>query len=323
MKKDVKKISVRFIFTFGILWGFLESMIVFGVMNLEKGGGKYFITLLLFSLFLSIINWYYDKLTQDRELSTLLNNIKIRTSSISRHSKRFHSDGSYYKLLFLDWRIETELKKIRKLHGGHFQIEGRKPFDNLIYVFRSVITKLQEGDVYRTLSCIDFWEHVRLERNFFLTENLEAAKRGVTIKRILIIDKELFKSKIRSDDRRILEDVVRGIYEKAINSKGYFDKMELKFFYSDNYTKDISYPVPYALITNDNFDDYMALLPTFNQFRDSPFLDIYFTHDKTNTHFITHDRRFEDLWGRNKGLYTLEETYDKLFGVESTTANKT
>jgi len=307
-------IGNRFIATFSLLWTFLESLDSFHVLTLpEKRGVEYYLLLSGFCLIVAIVNYILGEFNRKNiKLLKFKRTALGRTFSIKRHLNRFVVEGSYFKLLYLDWRLEVELKKIRSLIGEHIQIEGRKPVDNITYIFRSILMKLQVGDEYITVSCLDFWENVQLHKGFFLTENIEAAKRGVKIKRVIVIDRRWLKRKGFESQFDKLKLFVNGLFDKYEDDPDNFSKMELFFYASDNYEQDASYPAPYAMITNDYYQDYMALLPKLKNFDDTPYIDLFFTQDKNNPHFVSHYKRFEDLYNKRVNKYNLQSLRDLL-----------
>lgn len=313
IKESTQEIGKRFVAAFSLFWLFLESLNSFGLISLTSRGATYYLLLTVASLLTAVVNYYIGVFNKKNiRLYKYKRAATVRVNSIKRHAARFLSEGSYFKLLFLDWRLQVELIKIRNLTGEHIQIEGRQPIDNITYIFRSILTKLQAGDEYITVSCIDFWEHVKLHRGFFLTENVEAAKRGVKIRRVIVIESAWLNKVSHESQFNRLKTLVDNLYEKYEDDPDNFVKMELLFFVSENYEKDAAYPVPYAMITNDTHNDYMALLPRLHDYKESPFIDIYFTQDKNNPHFITHTRRFEDLYNKKSNKFTLQEMKNKM-----------
>ena len=299
-----------FIGTFGAIWTFLESGERFmGVIVIADKGWLYYLGILLLSTALSVGYAKYAALRNTNYLIIdLSKKIQDKMKSLNRRHKMMMVDQSYFKLLFVYWRIESELEKGKMVDGGHFALPAKTAFDYIIYVFSSLLNRLRNTDEFITLSNIDFWERVIKTRNTFLTDNLRAVERNVIIKRIVLVDRRVLDSKKFSQEREKINYVARGIYERYRRNTVNFERMDWFFYVSDQYDLDNQAPVPYAIMYNKASNEHLAVLPRFSEtIEEDSQIEFHFSQRKNDDNILPYVHRYNETNAQKTNLYSIPD----------------
>ena len=211
-----------------------------------------------------------------QRIDTSIRRIQTRVGEYSRAS-------DYYKLILADWRLATEASKFDDLHRGLWTLFAHETYDYFLYVFTQIVNGLRDEDEYVTLSKLEFWLKdrddedlkARLARSLegsgaaahsaektaptsFLTANIRAHLRGVRIRRIIVVDSNLFGASTVAEEG--LEDLCRLVtHFDKVSRQFPHSKLLTQFYVSDDYKKDCGADAPYALISCHSQKSYMLL----------------------------------------------------------------
>ncbi len=304
-----------FLFAFSSFWMFLEfgeryQLVDVNVPELIVGTG-----VLGLSLFIALVSAFLiEKKQQNRQIENLWKQMSARSVALRQTYEALMAEKSYFKLLFLDWRLQSELEKSRITSGGFILLPAKKAFDYTIYVFSSLMNRLQTTDSYMTISNLKFWSRVRFGEGHFLNENLRASDRGVVIRRIIIINEETLLLRNASPEWEELCSFVGRLYQFYGSNPRPFQGIEWLFFVSNNYEIDCCAPVPYAVLTNAPFNEHMALLPVIaqNENEESQ-IKVYFSAQKDDLEINRLIDRYDGLYRQRSRHFDIQSFYEILF----------
>lgn len=305
-----------FIGIFSAIWTFLECGDKFGVITISQRDLSYFMGIVAVSMGFSIANaLFVASRLANYQVIELSERVINKLKRLQKRVNLMIADRSYFKLIFADWRIETELEKSKMTDGGHFTLPAKSSFNYIIYVFSCILNRLRHSDEYITLSNIDFWAQVLRIGNNFLTDNLRAIERRVTIRRIILVDRnvlESFQSPNLEKDR--IRFVVSTLYNKYQRNTAIFEGVEWYFYISDNYPSENHPPVPYAIMYNKILEEYLAVLPriTGDQANDDS-VELHFSQRKNDDNITPFILRVNELLSHKTALYSIPGFYDEVF----------
>ena len=100
---------------------------------------------------------FFQKQTLDSEM---IKSSRLGQRYIKKAISEAVSLSGYYKLMVISWRLNTEVKKIKRILACQLTIESLRAFDHIIYVFKSLMIMLRPGDEYIGLCDMNFWSNV-------------------------------------------------------------------------------------------------------------------------------------------------------------------
>jgi len=318
-KNRIRKLITLFIATSSIIWGFVESLDAFGLISVAGRELKHYLLLVLACILISFLinyltlNFWYKRIVQDEKLKTNLKKIK----KLKKITKSVAFEGHYHKAMFIEWRVNTLLEKIKKISAGHITLDAKNSYDYIIYIFGSIIKQLNPGDTYLALSNLDFWTRIDFNSGVFLSENAKALARGVCFRRIIIVDESTIYDENKAVQRQELCRIVNCLRIWAHKYPKEFSAfIEFTFFLSNNYAEQSRYPVPYAILVNNKHSDFMTIIPQLHTYSQTPTIDIYFTHSEADLHYTRHLNRFEDFSKISEKKYDLNAMHKLLSQLE-------
>lgn len=188
--------------------------------------------------------WIQGKVEKKQELEVITDFFR---------SKMPGSKESYFKMKVLQWRARLLMERVQKLNNKDTtEFECRDDYSNMIYTFMGLISELEEGDTYYTLSSLKFWKRLQYTRGHFLDENMDAVARGVKIHRLIIMDKRILSGDQEPKSAFSIEDVSHVVskltaYSKSVTGRKYFKKMDLLFVPVDDYPATYRDEIPWAI----------------------------------------------------------------------------
>jgi hypothetical protein len=132
------------------------------------------------------ISKHLDELSEHESLLDHINTILSNLVNLNRNEKRL-------MLSVMVDRLENDAKVFAQIGGQHTYIKELEKVKSPIQkIFESFIDNLKKGDEYITISNLDFWSYKTLSHMMqFADSNVTAAERGVSIKRVIVIDKKI------------------------------------------------------------------------------------------------------------------------------------
>lgn len=239
--------------------------------------------------------------------------VRGRLEELQMRGWEIERGESYYRLLFFVWRLEVELKKTESINGGVISLPAISAFDYMTFVFSNIMRGLSEGDEYVTTSCVEFWHRVKQGDGAFLDQNMKAALQGVVVNRVILVDARAFdESHQQQEYKKKLEGVVRYFYEKQKAHPEEFELMNHFFVLSEEYEEEAKSPVPYAIVTNPDLKEYMAILPSLQSQPNESLMKIEFGRYRdvaTEAHYL----KFQEFFHQRHSKYTIDKMYQMLF----------
>ncbi|PKV52555.1 hypothetical protein ATE84_4675 [Aquimarina sp. MAR_2010_214] len=232
--------------------------------------------------------------------------------------RSFDKKNAYFPLLLINWRLKIELSKVNKIKGGEWNLNALKTYEYLRNVFGSIISLLNKGDEYITLSNLDFWSEDRYGATDFVTSNLDAAKKGVIIKRIIIIDEKIIETpQSYPDELSSLLKIIKELKRKIGNRREDARNMQTYFYLSKNYDDDARPPVPFAIIYDKTEDRYISMLPSnLITKKENPYVSIKLK-DPQNDHDVRASKdRFHDIYSKTTELMSIDAIESKVLEAQ-------
>lgn len=216
-------------------------------------------------------------------------------------------EESYFKLLFLNWRIGTELEKAKNILAGNIKIDAKNDHDYIIYIFRMLIKHLKEGDEFIGLCDMNFWSRMELGSGYYLSENIEAVRRGVSIKRLIVVNQSTLFADSNNEDKKRLIEIVKNLYNWASVNSVEFEKMDFHFFINDDSFGGDDYPKSFAFLNHQSGKDYMSIIPDMDTSDNNSFVYIDFKSLDVEKTLIERKSKFEELSKLKHKKKTLED----------------
>lgn len=134
------------------------------------------------------------------------------------------------------WRIMMTREQVERIQKRKWELQAMTPSAYVAYIFESIMVLLGDEDEYWTVTNLPFWSNKAVGESAFLTKNIEAAQRGVSIRRVFIIDKEEWNRAPRDKHLETILQEHKLACEKvnSINP----GKMTVRCYLSENINRD-------------------------------------------------------------------------------------
>ena len=219
----------------------------------------------LLSDFLGITFIQFDIKDLDSNAGSISTAATKIISTFTKISKNNVTESTYFKQKMIDWRLEREAIKQNEINEGNWTIWLLKEDYYLRYIFGGVLSCLDAGDCYSTISNLDFWASLGVDIDKFLKNNIDALEKGVEINRLILIKKQIFELSVNqygNDGVQTLIKIIDRFKDIRKRNKKQFNKMKLYFLISDDYKDDMgNSPSPFAIIENKAKDDHAIITP--------------------------------------------------------------
>src|SRR3989442_7407633 len=104
------------------------------------------------------------------------------------------------------WRIRRLREQLESIRQGTWNIAAKSPTAFVAFMFEEIMEMLSSGDEYFTVTNLNFWSDKAVGESAFLSANVEAARRGVVIKRGFLIDRKQWNQKLFGGDlKKVLQ----------------------------------------------------------------------------------------------------------------------
>lgn len=262
-----------FLSIWGIFYTIVSSIWLYRQTN-DHYKENHFIYL-SFCLVISVIIFYLKEFYNYRKIkNSKYYKIKQSLFEIDNLVDKFNSKNNHYSLSLMNLRLGIELTKFKLINGSVWELKALQKYAYLRSVFGAIISELDEGDEYRTLSNVDFWMKDRYGGTKFLTKNINASNRGVKIKRIIIIDENLFIRPLDyTKEINALKSLVDELCEMSNSNNHKMRNLETYFYPIKKDSEDIESDIPFAVIQNIKTKKYMSILPQNLKDKDEQALD--------------------------------------------------
>ncbi|HMG17027.1 MAG TPA: hypothetical protein VK590_16330, partial [Saprospiraceae bacterium] len=314
MKKFIRDNSQNFL----TIWSVLTSIIIltYYSTNIYDHFGKsdtlwlVLVAFFIAILFLLVKSW----LEKTSDLKVLYNDLLSEISNFKNATKEIYKKKNYLGLKMLSWRIENEISYALEIIDNSLRLPALKAFAYHRKIFGKVLLKLDKGDTYYTISNLDFWSKHKYGQQDFLKSNIEAATKGVFIKRIIVINKAILQNpQEHINDFTNLKSIVEKIYDAISQALPVVKHcLQIDFYLSDDIKKDDAYPVPFCFIENVTKDKWMIITPAMiDDERNQPEIRIRLITDKErDSDYINYQQMYEEL--KMKKLASHEIMYHEI-----------
>ncbi|MFK7923961.1 MAG: hypothetical protein AB8H47_18525 [Bacteroidia bacterium] len=310
-KNKYLRILIVFISILITVWGFMSALYLAQYIETPNQLWWVFSISIPTSFFIAMGSYIVmirleENLLHDRRTKSIIKDLH----AIEDLAIEMANESSYFKLMHTQWRVECELKKARNVNGGISKIEALSSDDYIIYVFRSFMLKFKAGDVYRGVCNMSFWENVDFHRGgMFLSENIEAVKRGVEIHRIILVDAKILHDPSKVHEKNKLIEVIKKLKEWEREYKTEFEKMDFTFLFCENYEEVAVTPVPFALVTNQLYQEHMIIEQNFIRSNGSSSIDFFFSKDQNTPSYTSRIHKYNKLHNTASGHLSIREAY--------------
>jgi len=120
--------------------------------------------------------------------------IKQELDIISERTREYIFDNPFQDRIAA-WRIRRAAEQIESIRKGEWELDAKIPAKYVAFMFEGILQQLKEGEEYWTVTNLNFWSSRAIGDSAFLTANIDAARRGVAIKRVFLIDRKDIKPK--------------------------------------------------------------------------------------------------------------------------------
>lgn len=215
-----------------------------------------------------------------------LNAVKQKIRHEITHIKDLTNDiddiGDLLKLKFIAYRFRLELSKYESMRRGVYQLWCLDSMAYFMYIFRSAMDMLDEGDEYRAVTTAKIWlhdkpigggyENVPYEyKKSFLEANREALGRKVKLERFFLIDAKSVWEKGSEENKNVTSVVNNHIDYLGESVK----RFNILFCPIENFEEETKKDIAYALIRDASCSSFMYLLSKKDQEgRDSIFMNV-------------------------------------------------
>lgn len=136
------------------------------------------------------------------------------------------------------WRVRRAWEQVEVIEQGVWEFEAKTPTAYIAYMFEGIMDILAHGEEYCTVTNLDFWSERAVGESPFLKANEQAIHRGVTVKRVFLIDRKKWNRPSSRDKlKAMLMEHKRACDRGEKAGRG---KMIVKCLLSDNFSKDLS-----------------------------------------------------------------------------------
>jgi len=314
LKNLLARIGTVFVGIATTLWLFCVILERLEIMTFsaDHPTWSYVASILICCMLTAIVVFWSYYLNRPLVFSQSYKKVRSNLYRIDDYTRNFRKEKSYFKMMFIDWRMQTESRKLGKVNAGKITVEAKQVYDYGLYVFRSIISLLQEGDEYIGLCDMKFWWSVDFGSGYFMPENLKATNRGVKIKRIIIVKHTEVFGHDKMDERNEIIRVATHLKELAKSNESEFYQMETFFYLHDDAAYRSSYPTSFALIQSPKHNDYLVMEPELeNEVYDNS-VDMYFSSKGENKAYRDRMAKFEELYRAKDRIKTIDQMVDIL-----------
>jgi hypothetical protein len=204
------------------------------------------------------------------------------------------------------WRIKRAWEQVDEIQKRKWEFDAHSPTAYVAYMFVGIMKLLDREDEYCTVTNMNFWSEKAVGEHAFLESNLHAVGRGVTVKRVFLIDKKVWN---RGAHRGKWEAVLRE-HLRASNQaeKVAPDKMMVKCILSDNFDKDLNeryrhFGLARHIINpaDDTDDGSLLIVPSYDRKGNISALKLNFSEssDRESTDYL---KKFNNAFERGEDL---------------------
>jgi hypothetical protein len=134
------------------------------------------------------------------------------------------------------WRISRARADIKCIENAEWEFEAKTSSSYVSYVLTELLKAMRDYEEFLTVSNIEFWASEAVGNAAFLNANIDAAHRGVDVKRLLLVDKK------RCADHRYLT-TVRKVARQQLEAcaraeKFQADHLVVRYKLCDDYPRD-------------------------------------------------------------------------------------
>lgn len=320
MRDFIRKINWLKVFAF---WGIATAVVqnvwaYFETAEHFKSNHIYFVLgCLIVTVLISFLMAGIEKISKPKtknEIADYLNDIKETVTKLDK-------EGQEFELKMIKWRMGVEAAKAKNIQSGVWSLQALQTYEYVRYICGSILNNLVQGDEYITLSNLNFWYKDKYGGTDFMATNIAAAKRGVSIKRIIILDNDiLLNPKNYHAEISALKELIPSLNAQIIRNPEAAKHISMYFYLSKNYESDARPPVPYAIITNKDKTRYMAVIPSsIHQGFANPQILLKLKSDQNMMDFDIDLDRFNGILSKSSSeLLSLEAMAVKLQAIAPT-----
>jgi len=199
----------------------------------------------------------YQQIENQTETNDQLDRLisKIRTDKENQFNNPFQDR-------LAAWRIERALEQVTSIQDRQWELDARMPYEYIAFIFQELIETMVSGEEYSTVSNMGFWSEKAVGTTGFLEANVQAVKSGVTIKRVILINKN---GLAKPGNREALVSELKK-HERACSSLQKFrpGKMEVKCLVSDHYEQFGHFGMMRGLKKNGEDGDRVLIIPHYS-----------------------------------------------------------
>jgi len=330
---------------FGLLLGLSVSLIsAWSLVKVDEKNDQliFFILATLALLILAVVIVKIQKLQEKRNstLNHIKQDIRRQGHKINLNVNGIDSNKDLLKLQTILGRYISERNKYKQIADGEWKVRVLEREEYFVYTFRQVLSTLRTGDVYQSITSLQFWERDipdRLleekdqdlpaeERISFITANILAIKdRGVIIKRYFLVSKAEIQKEANQEKtphRVKLEAVINNLKDAAsynnlrsINGLDeFFEKHEcvFKFILTDFSSTETRKNSVYATISNETKQSFMTLESVEGN---ATYVNMKFYRTKSHNHYSEVMNKIEAFKAIDNKCFLSIEGMAKLLGI--------
>lgn len=94
------------------------------------------------------------------------------------------------------WRIARTNSHISQIRERRWEIEALAPQAYVANIFEEILSHLRPGDEYLTVTNLRFWSNSAVGKSNFLDSNIVAARSGVRIRRVFIVNDQEWNERL-------------------------------------------------------------------------------------------------------------------------------
>ena len=304
--------------TFILVWAYLEPILTLLGINLQghNKGGIYLMVMFVFCIFVAmVIAWNRAWKAKQPEAVLLAEKVRFKLKKLDGRIAKLVSGGSYFKLIYLDWRMQVELEKTQLADAGRHTLTAEDIDDYIISATYNILKRLGKNDEYVTFSNIDFWRHIHSNLHFLIS-NIEAVStQGVRINRILLVDKKVLEGQAFPEEKEQIRQVVKILNDEYQKNLEAFQpgKMDWHFYLGDNFKPALDISMPYAIISNKISGECLAILPKRRKEKEKPRIEMYFSENAEDENISAYLNDFKRIAKETASLMDIPRFYHELF----------
>ena len=102
-----------------------------------------------------------------------------------------HRFKNQYQWAVANWRLDSVLRDLLSIENRRLSFQVMRPPQYVAYILIQLFRALERGAKYQVVSSLTFWQGLDTFLESFMEETIIAACRGVTVSRVLIIDRPI------------------------------------------------------------------------------------------------------------------------------------